>query len=152
MIKVCFICHGNICRSPMAEFILKDLVRKEGLEESIYIESCATSSEEIGNKVYPPVAKILNKRGIDCSNKRARRVNKEDYEKFDLLVAMDSENLYNLNRLFNDDKKKIHLLLSYAGIDKDIADPWYTRDFNKTYEEVMKGCIGLLKFIKQELL
>ena len=152
MIKVCFICHGNICRSPMAEFILKDLVSKEKLEDKIYVESCATSTEELGNAVYPPVYKLLSEYGIDCSKKRARKIKKEDYDNFDLLVAMDNENLYNLNRMFDDKMNKIHLLLSFARIDKEIADPWYTRDFNKTWDEIMTGCKELLVFIKQEML
>ncbi len=148
MIKILFICHGNICRSPMAEFIMKQLVQERGYEDQIYIESAATSTEEIGNGVYPPVKRLLAARGIDCSQKRARRVTEADYEKFDLLVCMDSNNLRNLNRMFTqDDGAKISKLLDFTAQPHDVADPWYTGDFLTTQQDVINGCEALLEQI-----
>lgn len=148
MIKVLFICHGNICRSPMAEFIMKDLVKKAGLSDHIYIESAATSTEEIGNPVYPPAKRKLDSVGITCEGKTARQMRKDDYEKFDYLIGMDTANIRNMHRIIGDDKAgKISKLMSFAGKDKDVADPWYTRNFDITYDDILEGCIALLEHI-----
>ena len=150
MIKVLFICHGNICRSPMAEFILKDMLKKQGKEKDFFIASAATSTEEIwngiGNPVYPPAKKELAKHGISCEGKRAVQLTKEDYEKYDYLIGMEQVNIKNMLRILGGDPdKKVHLLLEYAGKNRGIADPWYTGDFGKTYEDIVEGCEGFLK-------
>lgn len=150
MIKILFVCHGNICRSPMAEFILKDMVEKQGRADEFYIESAATSTEEIwhgvGNPVYPPARDILAKHGISCEGKRARQVKYEDYDKFDLLIAMDSNNIRNLRKLIPEDTKgKVHLMMEYAGQKRDVADPWYTGNFQKTWDDIYLACGQLLK-------
>lgn len=150
MIKILFICHGNICRSPMAEFILKDMVEKQGRVDEFYIESAATSTEEIwhgvGNPVYPPARDILAKHGISCEGKRARQVKYEDYDKFDLLIAMDSNNIRNLRKLIPEDTKgKVHLMMEYAGQKRDVADPWYTGNFQKTWDDIYLACGKLLE-------
>ena len=150
MHRILFVCHGNICRSPMAEFIMKQKVEERGIEEDFYIESCATSSEELGNPVYPPAKQVLQRRGINCSAKRARKITKGDYERFDYIVCMDSNNLRNLKLMFpNDNGKKISKILSFTGIDRDVADPWYSGDFSATEEDVCIGCEAILKYIEK---
>ena len=146
MINILFICHGNICRSPMAEFVMKDLVKKAGLESRFHIESAATSTEEIGNPVYPPARRELARHGIDCTGKTARQLRKADYGRFDLLIGMDKANLRNMHRICGGDLNgKLHLLLEYAGRpNAEVADPWYTGDFETTYQDVLEGCQGLL--------
>lgn len=152
MIRILFVCHGNICRSPMAEFVMKDLVYKEKLEDYFYIESCAVSREEIGNSVYPPVRKLLNNLGIDCSNKKARVMTKEDYSIFDYIIAMDESNLYGIRRISSEDTEhKVHLLLEYTKENRDVRDPWYTRNFDETYRDILNGCTALLDLLKQEI-
>ena len=147
MKKILFVCHGNICRSPMAEFLMKELVRENGLENDFYIESAATSTEEIGNGVYPPVKHILTARGIDCSQKRARQMTRTDYDKFDYIVCMDSKNLRNMGYIAADNKNKYSRLLDYTAHPHDVADPWYSGDFATTEREVELGCDALLRYI-----
>ena len=143
MIKVLFVCHGNICRSPMAEFVMKDLVKKQGLEDQFHIESAATSREEIGNSVYPPAKRMLAKHGISCEGKRARQVTKADLEHYDYLVLMDRNNMSNMIRMFGaENMNKVSMLL-----DRDVADPWYTGNFDKTMQDVQVGCTKLLNQI-----
>ena len=150
MHKILFVCLGNICRSPMAEFIMKQMVEQRGIADKFYIESCATSNEEVGNPVYPPARQVLQSRGINCSAKRARRITKGDYDRFDYIVCMDSNNLRNLKFMFpNDNGKKISKILSFAGIDRDVADPWYSGDFTATEEDVVIGCEAILKYIEK---
>ena len=149
MIKILFVCHGNICRSPMAEFIMKDLVKKANRDKEFLIESAATSREELGNPVYPPVRKLLNEHGVDCSQKHAREISKQDYEQYDYLIGMDEYNLHNMQRICGEDvSHKMHLLLDYTDHKGDVADPWYSGDFDKTWKEVSEGCKGLLATIK----
>ena len=146
MIKILFVCHGNICRSPMAEFVMKDLVQKAGLEREVMVASAATSWEEIGNPVYPPVRRLLTEHGIDCSAKRARQLCREDYEIYDFLIGMDQQNLRNMQRICGGDPdKKMHLLLDFTNHPGSVADPWYTGDFQTTWCDVTEGCQGLLK-------
>ena len=147
MIKILFICHGNICRSPMAEFVMKDLVEKAGLEKKFHIESAATSTEEIGNPVYPPARRKLAEHGIDCAGKTARQLKRDDYERFDLLIGMDRANLRNMTRICGGDRLgKLRLLMEYAGQpDREVADPWYTGDFEATWRDVAAGCRRLLE-------
>ncbi len=143
MIKILFVCHGNICRSPMAEFMFKKLVKEEGREKEFLISSAATSYEEIGNPVYPPARKMLNYYGINCSGKTARHFEKEDYETYDYIICMDSMNLRNLMRMTGGDPDgKIKKLLDYTDRGGDVADPWYTRDFHRTYEDISEGLEG----------
>ena len=140
-----FVCHGNICRSPMAEFIMKKLVRDAGMEKDFLILSSATSTEEIGNPVYPPARAELKRRGLSCEGKYAVQLRSSDYEKYDLFLVMDSNNLRNISRIFpHDPEHKIHKLLEYAGRNDDVDDPWYTRQFNIAYEDIYEGCQGLL--------
>ncbi len=151
MIKVLFVCHGNICRSPMAEYLFKDMVKKNNLLDNFYIESCATSSEEIGNPVHYGTKRILNSLGIDSSKKRARRITKEDYDKFDYIILMDEENRWGLKYIIpSDPKNKIHTLLSYAGLNRDIKDPWYTGNFMETYNDIMLGLNAFYKYLTKE--
>ena len=150
MIKILFICHGNICRSPMAEFLMKQLVSESGLQDQFYIESAATSTEEIGNGVYPPVKRILNSRGIDCSNKRARQMTRSDYDKFDYIVCMDSKNLRNMSFIADDKDNKYSRLLDFTTNPHDVADPWYTGDFAITEKDIHEGCQALLKYINNQ--
>ena len=148
MHKILFICHGNICRSPMAEFVMKDLVDRRGVAQRFHIESAATSNEEIGSPVHPGTRRRLSREGISCEGKRARRVMRDDYDDFDVIVGMDGANVRNLNRLFADDpESKVHLLMEFAGESRSIADPWYTGDFDATYDDVLKGCVGLLGWL-----
>ena len=148
MIKVLFICHGNICRSPMAEFVLKDLVTKHHLDSKFHIESAATSYEEIGNPVYPPARRELAKHGINCDGKRARKLVKSDFNDFDYLIAMDSLNMRNIRREFGEElASKVVMLMQYAGEARDVADPWYTGNFAKTYSDVTIGCEAFLKYL-----
>ena len=181
MTKILFVCHGNICRSPMAEFVMKDLVRQAGLEAQFHIESAATSTEEIGNPVYPAARRKLAEHGISCEGKRARQLKSSDYEQYDLLVGMDRANLRNMHRICGGDSAgKLHLLMEYAGrregvpakpssrlcgersrsgmselaasagsegyaaFGDDVANPWYTDDFESTWRDVLAGCQGLL--------
>lgn len=153
MTKILFVCHGNICRSPMAEFVMKDLVKKAGLEERFQIASAATSTEEIGNPVYPPARRKLAEHGIDCAGKTARQLTKADYARYDLLIGMDRANIRNMNRICGGDTDgKIKLLLDYTDRPGDVADPWYTGDFDATWRDVLAGCGGLLRAIKEECL
>ena len=146
MIKILFVCHGNICRSPMAEFVMKQLVAQAGLAGQFEIASAATSTEEIGNPVYPPARRKLAEHGIGCAGKTARQLCAADYQKYDLLVGMDSANLRNMRRICGGDPQgKLHLLLDYTGRPRDVADPWYTRDFEATWQDVLSGCRALLK-------
>ena len=147
MTNILFVCHGNICRSPMAEFVMKDLVEKAGLGERLHIESAATSREEIGNPVYPPARRKLAEHGIGCEGHAARQITARDYQDFDLLIAMDSANLRNMRRFYGGDPAgKIHMLLDYAGRPgEEVADPWDTGDFQATWQDVSAGCAGLLK-------
>ena len=150
MTRILFICHGNICRSPMAEFIMKDLVKKAGLEAQFHIESAATSTEEIGNPVYPPARRKLAEHGIDCTGKTARQLTNSDYDKFDLLIGMDRANLRNMHRICGGDfASKLHLLMDYTDRPGDVADPWYTDDFETTWQDVLTGCRGLLDICKE---
>ena len=145
MTKILFICHGNICRSTMAEYVMKHLVQKNGLEHDIFIDSAATSTEEIGNGVHHGTRRKLAQVGIPCGDHRARQVTWADYQHFDLLIGMDDANLCNLRRMLgNDPDGKISLLLDYTGRPGPIADPWYTGDFDATYRDVLEGCQGLL--------
>lgn len=148
MKRILFVCHGNICRSPMAEFIMKDLVKKCGREEEFYIESAATSTEEIGNSVYPPARRKLAEHGIGCEGKTARQMTRQDYQRFDLLVGMDEWNIRNMTRIAGDDPEcKICKLLDFTHRPGDVADPWYTDDFDATWRDCLEGCEGLLKAI-----
>ena len=146
MKRILFVCHGNICRSPMAEFVMKDLVRKAGLENQFQIASAATSTEEIGNPVYPPARRKLAEHGISCAGKTARQLTRADYGAYDLLIGMDQANLCNMRRICGGDPEgKIHLLLEYADRPgQEVADPWYTGDFEATWQDVLAGCQGLL--------
>ena len=151
MIKVLFVCHGNICRSPMAEYVMKQLVRERGLEDQFRIDSAATSREEIGSGVYPPARRKLEAMGVLCGNHRAVQVTRRDYDEYDLLIIMDRNNHRNLMRIVREDpEEKIHTLLSYVGLERDVADPWYTGDFDATYEDVSAGCRALLDSLTEE--
>lgn len=151
MKKILFICHGNICRSPMAEYIMKDLVRKAGLESQFQIASAATSREELGNPVYPPAQRKLAEHGIGCSGHAARQLQNSDYEKYDLLIGMDRANLRDMYRICGGDfADKMHLLLDYTDRPgQEVADPWYTGDFEATWRDVEEGCRGLLNAGKE---
>ena len=152
MKKVLFVCHGNICRSPMAEFIMKDLVKKARREDKFYIESAATSTEELGNSVYPPAQRKLAEHGISCKGKRARQVRLEDYDYFDLILCMDLWNIRRIQNIIPDDPEgKIRLLMDYTSRPgTEVADPWYTDDFEATWRDCLEGCQGLLARIIQK--
>ena len=140
MIKVLFLCHGNICRSPMAEFVMKDLVRKAGLEGKFHIASAAVSREEIGNPVYPPARRELAKHGISCGGHVAHQITRRELEEYDYIYYMDGSNARYLRRLFGEDAAKCQPLL-----DHDVADPWYTGDFTETWNDVLEGCQKILE-------
>ena len=151
MYRIMFVCHGNICRSPMAEFIMRDMVQKAGRND-ITVSSSATSTEEIwgkvGNPVYPPVKKLLEVKGIDCGAKRAVQLKKSDYGKYDLILVMDSNNLCNALRIFGGDPEdKVRKLMQLTGSNRDVADPWYTRDFTATERDITEACKVLLSQI-----
>jgi protein-tyrosine phosphatase len=154
LIKILFICHGNICRSPMAEFILKDMVQKRGIASQFYIASAATSTEEIwngvGNPVYPPAREELARHGIGCEGKRAVQVQRRDYDEYDYLICMDRQNLRNLERIVGaDTQHKVHLLLDFTGQkDAVIADPWYSGNFRLTYQQIEEGCAAFLEHLQ----
>ena len=152
MIKILFICHGNICRSPVAEFILKDMAAKRGKSDELYIASAATSSEEIwngvGNPVYPPARQELKKHGISCEGKRAVQLTKEDYQRFDYLLGMEQWNIKNMMRILKSDPEgKVKRLLDFSDHPRDIADPWYTGEFASTYRDLVEGCEALWDFL-----
>ena len=150
MTRILFVCHGNICRSPMAEFVMKDMVEKAGLSREIRVASAATTTEEIGNPVYPPARRKLAEHGISCEGKTARQMRYPDYERFDLIIGMDQENLYNMRRIcLGDPEGKIHLLMDYTHRPGDVADPWYTRDFEATWRDVEEGCRRLLEWLRR---
>lgn len=141
MTKILFVCHGNICRSPCAEFVMKELVKQANREDDFEIASAATSTEELGNPVYPPMRDLLSKKGIDTTGKRARQMTRSDYEYYDLIILMDHYNLRNIRYIIGeDDQNKVRLLLN-----RDVSDPWYTRDFTKAYDDVLEGCTALLE-------
>ena len=146
MIRVMFVCHGNICRSTMAQCVLSDMVQKKNLGDEFVIESSATSTEEIGNPIHRGTVNKLNEVGIKVLNHRAVQLKKSDLEKDDYFIAMDSANVRNMRRILGDEAN-IHLLLEYAGIERDIADPWYTGNFDRTYEDVVLGLDGFLKYL-----
>ena len=151
MIKILFVCHGNICRSPMAEFIFKYLVEQRGLSSEFYIASAATSTEEIGSRVHHGTAAILDRLGIDYSEKRARQMTKRDYQDFDMLIGMDDWNIRNMSRIAGGDSEgKLHLLMDFTDRPGEVADPWYTRNFEVTYRDVMDGCEGLLNYLEEQ--
>ena len=151
MIKILFVCHGNICRSPMAEFVMKDMVEKQGIAEDFYIASAATSTEEIGNGVHHGTRRKLAQYGISTDGKRAVQIKKSDYDKYDYIIGMDSWNMRNMKRMLPEDKdNKLHLLLDFSTNPRDIADPWYTGDFDTTYDDILEGCTALLDKILKE--
>lgn len=153
MIKVLFVCHGNICRSTMAEYVMKDLIKKEGLQHQFYISSAGTSREEIGSGVHYGTRNKLREQGIAVGDHRAVQMRSDDYEKYDFLIGMDGANLRNMERIVKGDPKhKLHLLLDYTNRPGAIADPWYTGNFDETFRDVMEGCTGFLKYLKNQYL
>ncbi len=150
MIKIMFVCHGNICRSPMAEFVFKDMVRKAGRESDFVIASSATSTEEIwnggGNPVYPPARDELKKHGISCEGKRAVQIKMSDYDEYDYLICMDENNMRNIKRIIpSDPEGKIVKLLNFTGENRNVADPWYSGDFETCYRDIYNGCKALFE-------
>lgn len=146
MKNILFVCHGNICRSTMAEFVMKDLVRKAGREGEFHIQSAATHRDEIGSDTHYGTKEILKLKGVPFTPRHAVQMVKADYEKYDLIIGMDSENMTYIKRIIGEDtENKVHLLLSFAGEKRSVADPWYTGDFDKTYDDVVKGCTALLQ-------
>ncbi len=155
MIKILFICHGNICRSPMAEFLLKDIVEKRGIAEQFYIQSAATSTEEIwgnvGNPVHPGTRRILENLGISCEGKRAAQVKKGDYSQYDYLICMDSMNIRNVERICGKDREhKVYRLLDFTDEKRDVADPWYTGNFDVAYRDIMNGLKGFFTYLEKQ--
>lgn len=151
MYKILFVCHGNICRSPMAEFIFKDLIQKRGVANQFFIASAATSTEEIGNPVYPPAKRKLAEHGISCEGKRARQMKREDYKEYDLLIGTEQINVRNMERIAGGDPDaKMHRLLDYSTRPRDISDPWYTGDFERAYRDILEGCEALLDYLMKE--
>ena len=153
MIKVLFVCHGNICRSPMAEYVMKDMVRKRGLDDRFEIASAATSREEIENPVYPPARRTLAEHGISCDGHHARQMTRADYDKYDLIIGMDHANIRNILRITGGDPAgKVSLLLDHtARAGQEVADPWYTGDFDETWDDVIEGCEHLLAEARNDL-
>ena len=152
MIKIMFVCHGNICRSPMAEFVMRDMVKKEGLSDKISVASSATSREEIGNGVHHGTRRKLAEFGISADGKVAVQLTKADYDKYDYIIGMDSYNIRNIHRIIgNDNASKVYRLLDFSHRSGDIADPWYTGNFDRTYEDVYDGCTGLLEKCKRDM-
>lgn len=150
MINVLMVCHGNICRSPMAEFILADMITKRGLSGQLSVDSAATSREEIGNSIYPPARNKLREMGVPMYPHAARQVTKGDYKQFDYILCMEKWNLKNLSRIISSDPaKKIHLLMDFTSRPRDIADPWYTGNFDMTYDDVVEGCECFLKHLEE---
>ena len=146
--RILFICHGNICRSPMAEFVMKDIVKKAGRESQFEIASAATSTEEIGRSLHPGAKRKLDEMGIPNERRRARQLTREDYDAFDYLICMDEWNVRNIMRIIRrDPENKVHMLLEYAGERREIADPWYTGNFDETYEDLIRGCTGFLQYL-----
>ena len=155
MIKVMFVCHGNICRSPMAEMILKEMVRQRGLADCFVIDSSATSTEEIwgntGNPIYPPARDVLKKHSIPCENHHAVQIKKSDYTDYDYIIAMEQFNLRNMKHIIGSDPAhKVHLLLDFTDAPRDVADPWFTGKFDRTYDDIVRGCEGFLRYLEQE--
>ena len=151
MIKILFVCHGNICRSPMAEFVMKRYVKEAGLEKQFMIASAATSREEIGNPVYPPARRELMKHGISCSGKTAVQMTADDYDRYDYIIIMDRNNARNIRRIVSSDpQNKIRLLMDYTERPHDVADPWYTGDFARTWQDITEGCRALLAHIREK--
>ena len=150
-ISILFVCLGNICRSPMAEYFMKDLVEKEGLDWAFHIESAATSREEVGNGAYPPARRELARHGISCAGHTSRQMQRQDYDRFDYLIGMDSSNIRNMLRICGGDGSgKISRLLDHTKRPGDVADPWYTGDFQATWQDVSEGCTALLRQLRQE--
>lgn len=150
MIRILFVCHGNICRSPMAEYIMKYLVKEENLASSFEISSCATSNEEIGNDIYSPAKKVLDKHKIPYEYRQARRITKNDFKYYDYIIVMDENNIRYLRYSFDEiDVLKAKTLLSFTNDNRDVADPWYTGGFETAYKDIYKGCKALLEYIKE---
>ena len=151
MVKILFVCHGNICRSTMAEYVMKHLVKQAGLEGEFYIDSAATSREEIGNGVHHGTRRKLAQMGVPCGDHRARQMTRADYDKFDLLIGMDNANIRNMTRIAGgDDEGKIHRMLDYTNRPGEVADPWYTGNFDETWDDVFEGCANLLAQLRAE--
>lgn len=145
MVKILFVCRGNICRSPMAEFIMRNLVKQAGRDNEFEIASCATSTEELGKPVYPPAKRKLEEQGICCEGKRARQMTLDDYSYYDYIIAMDNYNLRNMTRFVGEDEEgKVSLLMDYTDTPGDVADPWFMGNFDGTYNDILRGCKGLL--------
>lgn len=148
-VRVLFVCHGNICRSPMAEFVLKDMAEKRGIADELHIESAATTNDEIGNPVHHGTVKRLAREGISCAGKHARRITAADYDAFDVIIGMDEENMRDMMRTWqNDPDGKVHKMMEFVGLERDVADPWFTGDFEATYEDIHDGCVGLLGWLR----
>ena len=147
--KIIFLCHGNICRSPMAEYVMKHLVKELGRQEEFEITSGAVSREEIGNDIYPPAKRKLQEKGVDFSKHRAHQITPDEFSQNDLIITMDSSNMRLLGRIVPnwEETGKVHMMMEYAGKSSDVADPWYTGDFEQTYQDVLAGCTGLLEII-----
>lgn len=154
MIKVLFICHGNICRSVSAQYIMQELAGRKGLAENLLIDSAATSTEEIGNPIYPPMRAALEQKGIPIGNHRARQLVRDDYGKYDLIIGMDEENMYYMRRMLGDDSEgKVHFLMEYTDSpEQKIDDPWYTRRFLQCADQIERGCEGLLRYLDTVIL
>ncbi len=149
MKKILFVCHGNICRSTMAEYVMKDLVRKAGLEDEFYIDSAATSTEEIGNGVHHGTRRKLARMGVPCGDHRARQMTRADYDRFDLLIGMDNPNIRNMTRIAGGDPQgKIRMMLDFTNRPGEVADPWYTGNFDATWDDVFEGCTNLLEQLR----
>lgn len=152
LIKILFICHGNICRSPMAQFIMQQLVDEDGCSERYFIDSKATSTEEIGNGIYPQAKKKLTEMNVPLLNHRATQITQKDYDNFDLLIGMDGENIRNMYSVFKDDPDgKIHMLREFSGSDEEVDDPWFTRDFDTCYDQIAQGCQDLFRLLEENL-
>ena len=148
--KILFVCHGNICRSPMAEFLFKNMLNENNLLDKYYVESAATSYEEIGNSIHYKTKEILDRFNIDYTGKTARRMNIDDYKKYDYIIGMDDNNIYNIKRIIDKDiDNKVYKLLDFSSNSRDISDPWYTNDFNKCYDDIMNGLECLLNYLEK---
>ena len=151
MIKILFICHGNICRSPMAEFVFRDMVQRKGLSDQFYIASAATSSEEIGNPVHYGTTNKLKKYGISTKGKYAVQLKRKDYQEYDYILGMENRNIRNIDRIVSSDPEhKVYKLLDFSGNPRDIADPWFTGNFGRTYDDILEGCEGFLNYLIRE--